>query len=123
MGPADAGKRSADDESAEQLCSRADALARDARLQIDIDPSLTGTVTLNAVDQTLPQLLTRIGRQVDMRYELDGENLVVMRDTPYLRIYRIDYVNLTRDAKIVAGMSMQVSGGGSPGGGDEDSDR
>ncbi len=93
------------------------ALARDARLQIDIDPSLTGTVTLNAVDQTLPQLLTRIGRQVDMRYELDGENLVVMRDTPYLRIYRIDYVNLTRDAKIVAGMSMQVSGGGSPAGG------
>jgi general secretion pathway protein D len=93
------------------------ALARDARLQIDIDSSLTGTVTLNAVDQTLPQLLTRIGRQVDMRYELDGENLVVMRDTPYLHIYRIDYVNLARDAKIVAGMSMQVSGGGSPAGG------
>jgi general secretion pathway protein D len=93
------------------------ALARDARLQIDIDPSLTGTVTLNAVDQTLPQLLTRIGRQVDMRYELDGQNLVVMRDTPYLRVYRIDYVNLARDAKIVAGMAMQVSGGGSPAGG------
>ena len=93
------------------------ALARDARLQIDIDPSLAGTVTLNAVDQTLPQLLTRIGRQVDMRYELDGQNLVVMRDTPYLRVYRIDYVNLARDAKIVAGMAMQVSGGGSPTGG------
>jgi MSHA biogenesis protein MshL len=93
------------------------ALARDARLQIDIDPSLTGTVTLNAVDQTLPQLLTRIGRQVDMRYELDGQNLVVMRDTPYLRVYRIDYVNLARDAKIVAGMSMQVTGSVSPSGG------
>src|ERR1700694_1485771 len=39
------------------------ALARDARLQIDIDPSLTGLVTLNAVDQTLPQLLARIPRQ------------------------------------------------------------
>ena len=92
------------------------ALARDARLQIDIDPSLTGIVTLNAVDQTLPQLLTRIGRQVDMRYELDGQNLVVMRDTPYLRVYRIDYVNLARDAKIVAGMAMQVSGSVSPAG-------
>jgi general secretion pathway protein D len=93
------------------------ALARDARLQIDIDPSLTGTVTLNAVDQTLPQLLTRIGRQVDMRYELEGQNLVVMRDTPYLRVYRVDYVNLARDAKIVAGMSMQVTGSVSPSGG------
>ena len=93
------------------------ALARDARLQIDIDPSLTGTVTLNAVDQTLPQLLTRIGRQVDMRYELDGQNLVVMRDTPYLRIYRVDYVNMSRDAKIVGGLAMQVSGSTGTGGG------
>src|SRR6185436_1539959 len=33
------------------------ALARDARMQIDIDPTLTGSVTLNAIDQTLPQLL------------------------------------------------------------------
>jgi general secretion pathway protein D len=92
------------------------ALARDARLQIDIDPSLTGTVTLNAVDQTLPQLLTRIARQVDMRYELEGDTLVVMRDTPYLRVYRVDYVNLARDARIVAGMSMQVTGSTTGGG-------
>jgi len=93
------------------------ALARDARLQIDIDPSLAGTVTLNAIDQTLPQLLQRIARQVDMRYELDGQNLVVMRDTPYLKVYRVDYVNLARDAKLVAGMAMQVSGSASPAGG------
>jgi len=93
------------------------ALARDARLQIDIDPTLTGTVTLNAVDQTLPQLLLRIARQVDMRYELDGQTLVVMRDTPYLRVYRVDYVNLARDAKIVAGMSMQVTSSTTQGGG------
>src|SRR5437588_1230321 len=66
------------------------ALARDARLQIDIDPNLTGTVTLNAIDQTLPQLLGRIARQVDMRYELDGDTLMVMRDTPFLRAYKVD---------------------------------
>ena len=48
------------------------ALARDARLNVDIHPDMTGTVTLNAIDQTLPQLLTRISRQVDMRYEIDG---------------------------------------------------
>ena len=33
------------------------ALARDARLNVDIHPDMTGTVTLNAIDQTLPQLL------------------------------------------------------------------
>jgi len=61
------------------------ALARDAKLQIDIDPSLTGTVTLNAIDQTLPQLLARIARQVDLRYEIDGQNLIVTRDASWLR--------------------------------------
>src|SRR5687767_1051588 len=86
------------------------ALARDARLNIDIHPDITGAVTLNAIDQTLPQLLTRISRQIDMRWEIDGQNLVVMRDTPILRVYRIDYVNLARDARSVANLSTQVSG-------------
>jgi MSHA biogenesis protein MshL len=86
------------------------ALARDARLNVDIHPDITGTVTLNAIDQTLPQLLTRIARQVDMRYEVDGANLVVMRDTPYLRIYRVDYVNMARDSRSIATVATQVTG-------------
>src|SRR5687767_8629418 len=94
------------------------ALARDAKLNVDIHSDISGTVTLNAIDQTLPQLLTRIARQVDMRYEIDGQNLVVMRDTPYLRVYRIDYVNIARDARSVAAVATQVTGGlvGSGGG-------
>ena len=36
------------------------ALARDAKLNVDIHPGISGTVSLNAIDQTLPQLLTRI---------------------------------------------------------------
>jgi len=91
------------------------ALARDARLNVDIHSDITGTVTLNAIEQTLPQLLTRIARQVDMRYEVDGQNLVVMRDTPFLRVYRIDYVNLARDTRSVSNVSTQVSGAAQPG--------
>ncbi len=87
------------------------ALARDARLNVDIHPDIVGTVTLNAIDQTLPQLLTRISRQVDLRYEIDGQNLVVMRDTPFLRVYRIDYVNMARDSRSIATVSTQVTGG------------
>jgi len=83
------------------------ALARDARLQIDIDPSLTGLVTLNAVDQTLPQLLARIARQVDMRFEIDGQNLVIMRDTPFLRAYKIDYLSANRNVSMRTAASTQ----------------
>jgi MSHA biogenesis protein MshL len=83
------------------------ALARDARLQIDIDPTLTGTVTLNAMDQTLPQLLNRIARQVDMRYEMDGDTLLVSRDSPYLRSYKVDYLSASRNVKMQSTASTQ----------------
>jgi len=88
------------------------ALARDAKLNVDIQPGVTGAVTLNAIEQTLPQLLSRIARQVDMRYEMDGQTLSVMRDTPYLRIYRVDYVNLSRDSTSTGNLSTNVSGSG-----------
>ena len=87
------------------------ALARDAKLNIDIHPGITGTVTLNAIDQTLQQLLTRIAKQVDMRWELDGPNLIVMPDTPFLRTYRVDYVNMTRDVTVTMSVNSQVSSG------------
>jgi general secretion pathway protein D len=96
------------------------ALARDAKLNVDIHSGITGTVTLNAVDQTLPQLLSRIARQVDMRWELDGPNLAVMPDSPYLHIYRIDYVNMERLVAGAVGVSSQIGSisgaGGGPGG-------
>lgn len=88
------------------------ALARDARLQIDIDPNLSGNVTLNAIEQTLPQLLNRIARQIDMRYELDGDTLIVMRDSPYLRSYKIDYVSASRNVKMQSTASTQFGSTG-----------
>jgi len=93
------------------------ALARDAKLNIDIHPGITGTVTLNAIDQTLPQLLNRISKQVDMRYELDGPNLLVMPDSPFLRVYKIDYVNMARDTTGEVGVSTQIGLGGAGTGG------
>ena len=95
------------------------ALARDAKLNVDIHPGITGEVTLNALDQTLPQLLTRIAKQVDMRFELDGPNLVVLPDAPFLRNYKIDYVNVARDTSSTVSIATQISttGGSAAGGG------
>jgi len=85
------------------------ALARDAKLNVDIHPGIVGEVTLNAIDQTLPQLLTRISKQVDMRFELDGPNLAVMPDTPYLKNYKVDYVNISRDVTGTIATNTQIS--------------
>ena len=91
------------------------ALARDAGLNVDVHPGIEGTVTLNALDQTLPQLLERIARQVDMRYELNGSTLTVMPDTPVWRNYKVDYVNMARSTNSSVNIATQISttGGGS----------
>ena len=85
------------------------ALARDARINVDIHPGIAGTVTLNAIDQTLPQLLSRISKQVDMRFELDGPNLAVMPDSPYLKSYQVDYINISRDVTGTVSTNTQIS--------------
>jgi MSHA biogenesis protein MshL len=85
------------------------ALARDAKLNIEIHPGITGTVTMNLIDCTLPEILDAISRQVDMRYEMDGRNLSIMPDTPYLKTYRIEYPNVARDAKNSINMSTNIA--------------
>lgn len=92
------------------------ALARDAKVNLDIYPGIQGNVTLNAINQTLPQILDRIAKQIDMRYELNGPNLSVMPDTPYLKQYKIDYVNMDRDAQGSVTNTSQISSG-TPGAG------
>ncbi len=84
-------------------------LARDAKLNVDIHSGIVGNVTLNAIDQTLPQLLSRITRQVDMRFELEDQNLVVMPDSPYLKNYKLDYVNLAREVTGTVSTNTQIS--------------
>jgi general secretion pathway protein D len=44
-----------------------------------------------------------------MRFELDGPNLVVMPDSPYLKYYRVDYVNLAREVAGTIWTNMQIS--------------
>lgn len=111
------------------------ALARDAEINVDIDAGIEGAVTLNAIDQTLPQILNRIARQVDMRYQIDGDNVFISPDTPHLRNYQVGYVNLSRDVDTEVNVATKVAttgegtrnnqgggGGGGSGGGNNTSE-
>lgn len=100
------------------------AISRDTGINIDIFPGIDGRVTLNAIDQTIRQILTRMSKQIDMRWEADGPNILVMPDSPFLKLYRVDYVNINRDMDGTFGVQTQVVGpsgvttaaGGSSGG-------
>ncbi len=85
------------------------SLARDARINLDVHPDIRGVVTLNAIDQTLPQILDRVAAQVDMRWTLEGDQLSVVPDTPYLRFYRVDYLNMARDTASRTSIATQVA--------------
>jgi MSHA biogenesis protein MshL len=93
------------------------ALARDARLNLDIDSSISSNVSINAIDQTLPQILKRVARQVSLRYYLDGPNLVIEKDSPFIRLYQIDYLNISRSTSSSVDIATQIASTGSDGGG------
>lgn len=101
------------------------ALARDAKMNVDITPGITGKVSLNAIDQTLSQILERLKRQIDIRYRMMGDTLVISPDAPYFVQYSIPYINMTRSNVNSVSISTQVAstgggaGGDSGGGGEE----
>jgi general secretion pathway protein D len=104
------------------------SLARDANINIDVYPGLTGQVTLNAIDQTLLQILDRVAAQVSIRYRFDDNLLVVEPDQPYVRTYYVDYVNMVRNSSSNSSVSTQIvttggtAVGESGGGGDASND-
>lgn len=98
------------------------ALARDAKKNVDIAPGITGTVSLNAIDQTLTQILERLKRQLDIRYRIIDDTLVISPDTPYFVQYSVPYINLTRTSDNEVSISTQVASTGSGAGDDSGGD-
>jgi MSHA biogenesis protein MshL len=87
-------------------------MARDASINVDVHPSVNGLVSINAIDQTLPQILERIARQVDMRWRIDASgNVVVEADAPFWRNYTIDYVNVSRNSTTESLVRTSIAGG------------
>jgi MSHA biogenesis protein MshL len=98
------------------------AMARDAGINIDVPTAVSGTVSINAIDQTLPQILERIARQVDITWRFEqSDYLIVQADVPVWRNYRIDYVNMARSTESAVNVSSAVTGGiGEDGGGGDE---
>lgn len=92
------------------------SLGRDAGLNLDLQADSGKTVTLNAVDRPLPEILGRIAEQAGLRFTLYGSNLVVQDDVPYWHNYAVDYVNISRTAEAEVGVATQIAtSGGSVG--------
>jgi len=86
------------------------SMARDADLNLDIDNDISGMITMNAIDQTLPKILDRIESQTAITYILEDGTLKVKADKPYLHVYSIDYLNISRTSGGKVSISTEISG-------------
>lgn len=89
------------------------SMARDAQINLDIHDDIEGTVTLNAIDQTLQQILERISQQTDIRYQIEDNTLRVRADKPFLQNYTVDYVNISRVSKGIIRVATNIGSTGS----------
>lgn len=85
------------------------SLARDAGLDLDIQASASKTVTINAVERPLTEILRRLSEQAELRYQLRGNNLIVQDDLPYWQNYLVDYVNISRNSEGEVGVATQIA--------------
>ena len=85
------------------------ALARDAGINIDIHPGIEGRLTLTASHQSLARLLSRIARQADLRWQVDGDSISILPDAPQLRTYVVDYVNVSRETSGSVQVATQIA--------------
>lgn len=88
------------------------SIARDTQYNIDLYPGISGNVSLNAVQEPLPAILDRIARQADLRYEMHGRTVSIMPDTPYVKTYTVNYVNVARNTTSSVGVAAQIASTG-----------
>ncbi|OUD15238.1 pilus (MSHA type) biogenesis protein MshL [Thioflexithrix psekupsensis] len=89
------------------------ALAREAKYNIDIHPDVTGNISLNALNQTLVQILERLSQQLDMVYEVSDNYIKIFPDKPIFRVYSVGYVNMARESTSEVSVATQVAKTGS----------
>ncbi|MBL4782342.1 MAG: pilus (MSHA type) biogenesis protein MshL [Porticoccaceae bacterium] len=85
------------------------ALSRDAEIDVDIASGIRGSITLNAVDQSLFQILDRIVNLSDIRYQMNNGVLVIERDSPYFAHYEVAYLNMGRSSSSNVSISTEVA--------------
>ncbi len=88
------------------------SLARDAGLELDIQAQPDKTITINAVEQPLQKILSRISDQALLRYQINGKNLLIQDDSPYWHNYLVNYVNVSRDSTGEVGVATEIATSG-----------
>ena len=72
-------------------------LSRIAKIEIEIDPNITGGVILIVNERPFMDVVEQICDSANLRYSIKNGVLKVERDLPYTKNYSLPYINSTRD--------------------------
>lgn len=96
-------------------------LAKLADVDIELDASITGGISFIAKEKPFNEVVDRIANLAGLRYTMKNGVLRVERDTPFIKSYALDFLNLDRDSESSVSLSTNVlstsvsSGGGGGG--------
>lgn len=71
-------------------------LAEQADYDLELDPSIRGSIIFTARNRPLDEVIDRISETAGLRYKFLNDTLRVERDTPYNKSYKIDYLSYIR---------------------------
>jgi general secretion pathway protein D len=92
-------------------------LARLAELELALDTQISNRIILSVQNRPLNEVLDTVAELAGLRYVVKKGMLKVMRDSPYLVNYNVDYINLIRSSSSTVNTQTQVLGGGGGEGG------
>jgi general secretion pathway protein D len=71
-------------------------LAQQADYDLELDPRITGSIIFTARQRPFDEVVQRIAETAGLRYKFNNDVLRVELDTPYNKVYKIDYLSYIR---------------------------
>lgn len=71
-------------------------LARQAGYDVELDPRIRGSIIFTARQRPLDQVIERLCDMSGLRYRIDDDVISVELDTPYNKLYKLDYLSFIR---------------------------
>lgn len=94
-------------------------LAKQAEVDLELDPTITGSIIFTAYNRPFDQVVERICDMSGLRYQFKNNVMRIERDTPYMETYKINYLSVNRstNSTITSNTSASTGSGGGGGGG------
>ena len=94
-------------------------LAQQAGYDIELDPRISGSIIFSAKDKPFDMVIDRIAEIAGLRYKFKDDSVRVEIDSPYQKIYKIDYLSYVRknkstvrnDVSVVSGQNANTGSG------------